>query len=303
LNGVDDVSTLAEFLHTCPILPYIRQADCPVRPPYRLGERRLLDYLLVYVESGRFELTIDEDQYVLHAGDYGLIQPNRLHTFSGLTETITPYAHFDIFYSPHRAESFPTRQGQTDLSAYHELMQPALDQFIDIQIPNVFRPSNPLVFRDMFIKAIQLWQEPNPLQQQEASILIAQVILQLLREFGQMETRTTNYSDRFPEWIRSYLSFHLADPLSVQTMAERARLSPSRFATLFRHHFGISPHQYLLNMRIDHAKDLLLRSERTIEQIAQYCGFADIYHFSKVFKQHTGLAPSHYRKEKYDLEL
>ncbi len=292
------MSTLAEFLPNHPIVPYIRQADHPVRPPYRLGDRRLLDYLLIFIESGRFELEIESQKYTLHPGDYCLIQPDRLHAFAGLMDTITPYAHFDIFYSPRRTESFPTRQGQTDLSAYQELLQPVLDQFTDVEIPHVFRPANPNVFRDMFIKAIHSWLEPDPLQQQEASILLAQVVLQLLREFGAMETRKISYSDRFPEWIKSYLSFHLADPISIQTMADRARLSPSRFAALFRHHFGTSPHQYLLQMRIDHAKDLLLKSELSMAQIAQYCGFADIYHFSKTFKQHTGLAPKHYRQEK-----
>jgi AraC-like DNA-binding protein len=302
MKGVANLSTISEYMLTHPIVPYIRQADYPIRPPYRLGERRLLDYLLIFIESGNFELEIGSKSYILQDGDYCLIQPNVLHAFSGNTETITPYAHFDIFYSHRRVESFPTRQGQIDLSAYHELMQPVLNQFSDVQIPHVFRPSHPIVFRDMFVKAIQLWQEPDSLQQQEASILLAQVVLQLLREFGSMKTRKINDSDRFLEWIESYMSFHLADPLSIQVMANRARLSPSRFSALFRQHFGMSPHRYLLKMRINHAKDLLMKSKLSISQIAEYCGFTDIFHFSKMFSQYTSVSPSQYRKETRDVQ-
>ncbi len=96
-------------------------------------------------------------------------------------------------------------------------------------------------------------------------------------------------------WVPAYLSYHLGEPLSVADMAARARLSPSRFATVFREDFGLSPHQYFLRLRIEHAQELLRTTDLPQRDIAEYCGFADVHHFSKAFKRITQLSPGDYR--------
>jgi len=59
--------------------------------------------------------------------------------------------------------------------------------------------------------------------------------------------------------------------------------------------FGLPAHRYLLDMRISHAQELLKNSELTQEEIASYCGFADVHHFSKAFKSKTGLSPGQFK--------
>ncbi|TXK72271.1 helix-turn-helix domain-containing protein [Paenibacillus sp. N3.4] len=98
------------------------------------------------------------------------------------------------------------------------------------------------------------------------------------------------------DWITSYFSYHLSNPLNIDAMAKRAHLSPSRFNDVFKRQYGVTPHQYLLDMRINHACELLHRSELSQEQITQYCGFSNIHHFSKTFKKKKGKSPGAYRK-------
>lgn len=100
-------------------------------------------------------------------------------------------------------------------------------------------------------------------------------------------------------WISSYFSFNLGEPLSVVDMARRAGLSTSRFNDLFKIQYGMTPHQYLLDMRINHACELLYTTGLTQEEIANYCGFSDIHHFSKSFKKKVGVPPGEYRKDIY----
>lgn len=52
-----------------------------------------------------------------------------LHTLEGVTNTVTPFAHLDIFYSPSRDETFVTRPGDTDLSEHRQLAQPRFVRF------------------------------------------------------------------------------------------------------------------------------------------------------------------------------
>ncbi|MBO2945357.1 helix-turn-helix transcriptional regulator [Paenibacillus sp. F411] len=59
----------------------------------------------------------------------------------------------------------------------------------------------------------------------------------------------------------------------------------------------MSPHQYLLHMRIQHACELLRQSDWTQEEIAAYCGFSSVHHFSKMFKSRMGLSPGKYRRQ------
>ncbi|MBW7457266.1 helix-turn-helix domain-containing protein, partial [Paenibacillus sepulcri] len=68
-------------------------------------------------------------------------------------------------------------------------------------------------------------------------------------------------------------------------------------SALFKQRYGVSPHQYLLEMRITHSRELLQSSLLTQEEIASYCGFANIHHFSKTFKKRTGFSPGQWRDQ------
>ena len=65
----------------------------------------------------------------------------------------------------------------------------------------------------------------------------------------------------------------------------------------FKRSTGSSPHQYLLQRRLDRAKSLLKQRELTLAEIGASTGFADQSHFTKVFRQFTGVTPSEYRRQ------
>jgi transcriptional regulator GlxA family with amidase domain len=65
---------------------------------------------------------------------------------------------------------------------------------------------------------------------------------------------------------------------------------------MFRKQMGMSPHKYLLQMRIAHAQELLATTPYSFEQVSVYCGFANAQHFAKTFRQRVGLTPGEYRQ-------
>jgi transcriptional regulator GlxA family with amidase domain len=87
----------------------------------------------------------------------------------------------------------------------------------------------------------------------------------------------------------------LAEPLRVRDLAERAHLSQSHFSALFRQRFGMSPHQYLIHLRIQRAQELLRTTPHSLAYIAEQCGFADVHHLAKTFKRMNGISPGAYR--------
>jgi transcriptional regulator GlxA family with amidase domain len=145
------------------------------------------------------------------------------------------------------------------------------------------------------LKMVATWQQHDPLSQLEAQQLATDVVLLLLKDNYSSKDVVTQTPQSL-NWITSYLSFHLAESLSVADMARRAQLSPSRFSAVFRQHFGLSPHQYLMRMRVEHAEELLKSTELSLHHIAEYTGFSDVHHFSKAFKKTTGVNPGEFRR-------
>ena len=95
-----------------------------------------------------------------------------------------------------------------------------------------------------------------------------------------------------------YLASHLGDAeLSVATLARTVNLSEAYFRKLFKRTYGISPKQYLLELRTRQAKQLLSEKSLTVTAIADACGFASVYHFCRSFKSMTGQTPTEYAKQ------
>jgi AraC family transcriptional regulator len=73
-------------------------------------------------------------------------------------------------------------------------------------------------------------------------------------------------------------------------------MSESHFSRSFKRSVGIAPHQYLMQQRVERAKQLLKRQAISISHIALDCGFANQTHLTKVFRQMTGVTPKAYQK-------
>ena len=87
-----------------------------------------------------------------------------------------------------------------------------------------------------------------------------------------------------------------ADPPGNAELARIAGLNRESFVRLFRHECGESPQQFSRRLRIERACRLLHYSNRSIEEIAELCGFADRYHFSRVFSRLMHSAPAVFRR-------
>ncbi|WP_336786205.1 AraC family transcriptional regulator [Paenibacillus sp. MMO-177] len=290
------MNKLAEFITNHPVVPFIRESDFAIRTPWSMPERRLLDYLLVYIQNGRCRFWVDGKPYLFEQGEFCLIQPNSLTALEGLSNTVTPFAHFDLFYNPKREKSFPTKAGQTVLTAYLHLLQPRLDDLLGLDIPCRLNLRNRSKFRDTFLRVVEYWQYRDPIMQLRAQAGMMELSILLLEDY-LAERPSQSISQQTLNWITSYFSLHIDQDVRIEDMAKRANLSPSRFNAVFKEQYGVTPHQYLLDMRISHARELLRTTDLSQEQIAAYCGFADVHHFSKSFRKKTGLPPGQYRSE------
>lgn len=96
--------------------------------------------------------------------------------------------------------------------------------------------------------------------------------------------------------IGSYMELALAQPLRRPALAARAGLSESGLAEAFRAVTGRAPIDYLIDLRLAHAKRLLRTGRARMGEVAARVGIPDVYYFSKLFKRRVGCPPREYRK-------
>ncbi len=93
-----------------------------------------------------------------------------------------------------------------------------------------------------------------------------------------------------------YMRTHFSEELNIENVADYLSIDRRYLYKLFKKYSGISPKQYLNNIRISRATELLLNSELSITEIAQIVGYKDSLQFSTFFKKQTGMSPKKYRE-------
>lgn len=99
-----------------------------------------------------------------------------------------------------------------------------------------------------------------------------------------------------------YIYSHTHYRITIREVAEYLRLSESYLSRLFKKEMGISFSQYILNLKIDKAKNLLRFSEYSIGEITYYLGFSNESHFIQTFQKRVGETPNRYRRRCFRTE-
>ena len=96
--------------------------------------------------------------------------------------------------------------------------------------------------------------------------------------------------------VCQYVAEHLSERITTRKLASIARLSPSHFGRAFKASVGCPPHNFILQQRIERAKELMLNSSEPLCQIALTCGLSDQSHLSRTFRAHEGCTPAAWRR-------
>ena len=95
--------------------------------------------------------------------------------------------------------------------------------------------------------------------------------------------------------VRAVVAEKMEAPLSVDDLARAANLSPIHFARQFKRSTGRAPYQYIIEQRVERARELL-RGDLPIAEIAVRCGFTHQEHLTRIFGRTTGVTPGAYRR-------
>ncbi len=126
-----------------------------------------------------------------------------------------------------------------------------------------------------------------------------QIVFQLIRDIHAEQEKNSRTISRDNQYISKAISFMLENyqtSISINDICSLIYLSPCHFKRVFKEETGRSPHQYLMDIRLEKARELLGRKENSIEDVANQCGFVNAGHFAVAFKRSVKLSPSEFRK-------
>lgn len=145
-------------------------------------------------------------------------------------------------------------------------------------------------------------QHGNPFNRLYLESLQNVLAVHLLRHHCTVEIGDASVPDGLPKsqlrQIIDYIQNNLGQEMGLAELAKVVHMSPHHFGKRFKQSMGMPPHRYLLQCRIEQAKELLANPQLSLTEISQQLGFCDQSHFTNVFRKYTTLTPRQYRNHR-----
>lgn len=170
-----------------------------------------------------------------------------------------------------------------------ELANPDQSVFLPLQIESV-----PEEIKKSFERVIDLWKSDEPLHKLRCRSEIYQLFCKI---FELNEGSSFTQCEHITRALK-YIQDNYQNPkLYVREISEHVFISESHMRRLFIENLCKTPIEYLQSLRLERAKEMLLYSHDSMEQIAEACGYSSLFYFCKAFKKSEGITPSAFRKK------
>ncbi|WP_438317519.1 helix-turn-helix domain-containing protein [Candidatus Caldatribacterium sp. SIUC1] len=131
----------------------------------------------------------------------------------------------------------------------------------------------------------------------QCKALLSELLVLLLRSASRsIGPYVSPHQGRMVERALQIIHSRYQDDIRIQDLAHELGLSPQHFRELFKRYVGVSPKKYLVTLRLQRSKCMLLHSEYSVTDVALRLGFGSVQQFSKAFRKLTGLSPIEWRK-------
>ncbi len=246
---------------------------------------------IVFILNGQGIQMLEGREYPVSMGDVFVLQGNQRHYFRDAQKLEIVNVMFDAKQKP---ELIPLEIRQMDGYKALFILEPSY------RARNNFR--NMLRLNPKDLAAIELilsvmFFEQEQMQEGSAIILsnrFQELIIHLSRHFSNIPSNKAQSLVQMSK-VMDYMENNLSESLKLEGLAAMANMSKRNFMRNFKLTIGLSPGNYLNEIRMKKACSLLRESRTTIKEIAFQCGFADSNYFTKCFKKSVNITPAKYR--------
>ncbi|MEO0846813.1 MAG: AraC family transcriptional regulator [Cyanobacteria bacterium J06648_1] len=169
-----------------------------------------------------------------------------------------------------------------------------------LELRTEFRDRHPQIEQLAMILRSELHRGKDGMGQLYIDSLANALMVNVLRDYSIIKPQATIYegglSDRSLFQAIEYIDHHLSQSIKLEDLSNHVGISKFHFSRLFKKSLGITPHQYVMQQRIERAKQLLSKADLSISDIALDCGFNSHAHLGKYFHKIVGMTPKAYRQ-------
>ncbi|MEE0946343.1 MAG: AraC family transcriptional regulator [Acutalibacteraceae bacterium] len=126
---------------------------------------------------------------------------------------------------------------------------------------------------------------------------ILEIFLHIFNYHNNQKVKNKSNADRYIDFFVNYIKTHLHNQLKIKAISEIIGVSSTYLFQIFKNKFDISPKQYISNLKLHTAKNLLMHSNLSITEISNSVGFSDVLVFSRFFHSKEGISPTEYRNQ------
>lgn len=238
---------------------------------YIVSRQKFDSFLIMYVVKGEGSLTINNKSKIIKENDVILINCYEPHGYETSTSLETLWLHFD---------------GNVSVDYFNLIKQD--NTHVIISAASSLIPT--------YLKSIiNLFKESKMINEPLISCEIQRILAELFNLSNGNQSNTSSSNSTFVNNSISYMKNNFKNKISLEDIANSVSISPFHFSRLFKKETGYSPYEYIIMVRLNHAKNLLKTSNMLIKEIAFECGFNSESNFVITFKKHTNMSPRQFR--------
>lgn len=237
---------------------------------------------LFYVLRGKGSFLANDQTFDIKEDDLIIVNPNVMHTEMSKNEEPLEYIVLGI-----EGLQFTTmgKQGEMD----------------DFSVHNYYDYKHEILF---YLKTLlqEMEREDEDYEIVCQNLLEVLIINMVRRTKANMIVAPSQKITKECRFIEQYINHHFTEEITLELLSEKSYMNKYYLVHAFKQYKGVSPISYLINKRIESAKELLETTNYSIAQIADCSGFSSQSYFSQVFKKATNMSPNEYRKMREDKE-
>ncbi|MBA2936746.1 ABC transporter substrate-binding protein [Paenibacillus sp. CGMCC 1.16610] len=232
----------------------------------------------LYVTGGSGQLHIDGVESLMK-------RFHVLHVGKGIRldiEAVEPLEYFMVLY-----------KATLPLPSRFELVN-LMERENPFQLRYSLSPKFPISWMQKLEHMHQIWQAPSPLDKLKVKTLFYQLLYELVEQLHEQGV------DVIPPDLVSqavyYMEEHYQETVTLEELADTLECTTRQLLRLFKNQMDTSPIEYLIGLRLNKAKELLVYTDKTLKEISESVGYTDSYYFSRIFKKQEGVSPKRFKE-------
>lgn len=235
---------------------------------WEIPTRRITNYELVFVLKGQGDVVVEGRGFTIRPGDLVCFRPGVQHSLSVTEEPCME------FYGVHFTLPAGVKQ---------------------LPLPELARIEPAAKLEALFQDLLEVYRKKAYLYQWRQNLLLQEILCEI---FSALHQENMPAEQARIKRVLEYIHEDPARPFTLEDLTARAGVKKTLFLQSFRNVTGTSPKQYIIGLRLECARGMLLETQMPVSQIAEKCGFSDAFYFSRRFKARFSESPQQYRKSR-----